>query len=119
MCARVCWISKPRKAEPRNRSGICCKAHAAQLRSATPESRLRSLRSATPEPRTAAGTLDDLHAFDPRTLTWVDLSATAAGTRPERRAGPGLAAAGGRLYVHAGFSERGMFELLPVILLQL
>ncbi len=50
---------------------------------------------------------NDLHAFDPPTLTWVDLSAGAAGTPPMVRIAHGLAALGGWIYVHAGYSEEG------------
>jgi hypothetical protein len=57
------------------------------------------------EQHPTAGMLNDLHAFDPVTLTWVDISATAVGTAPERRAGVGFAAIGQRLYIHGGFSE--------------
>jgi hypothetical protein len=50
---------------------------------------------------------NDLHAFDPLTLTWAELSAGAAGTPPSARLGHGLAALGGRIYVHAGYVESG------------
>jgi hypothetical protein len=61
--------------------------------------------SAELEKQPTAGMLNDLYAFDPVKLTWVDISATAVGTAPERRSAPGLAAVGQRLYIHAGFSE--------------
>jgi hypothetical protein len=57
--------------------------------------------------RGTAEVLNDLFAFDPLTLTWVDLSAGAAGAPPLARAAHSLAALGERLYIHAGFLLTG------------
>ncbi len=49
----------------------------------------------------------DLHVYDPVTMTWTELSATASGTPPAARCKHGFAAAGGKLYVHGGEGAQG------------
>jgi hypothetical protein len=51
--------------------------------------------------------LDDLHVFDPATMTWTSLSAADAARRPSARFIHGFTSAGGRLYVHGGISVKG------------
>ena len=55
-----------------------------------------------PIPPSLAGLLGDLHVYDPRAMTWTDLTAAASGAPPAARYAFGFATAGGRLYVHAG-----------------
>ncbi len=54
---------------------------------------------------TPAGELDDLHAFDPATMTWTLPSAADDAGRPSARAWHGFSSAGGLLYVHGGFQK--------------
>ncbi len=54
-------------------------------------------------PLPSAGFLDDLHSFDPATMTWTLLSAANDTRRPSARSGHGFTSAGGLLYVHGGF----------------
>ena len=56
---------------------------------------------------TWSGYLKDLYVYDPAAQSWTDLSNAAAGAPPSPRVGLGFAAAGGRLYVHAGYGEGG------------
>ena len=56
----------------------------------------------------------DLHVFDPDTVSWTDLSAIARGAPPSARAGHGLASAGGKLYVHAGDDGAGAAAVLSL-----
>ena len=51
--------------------------------------------------------LDDLHAFDPATMTWTLLSPADDPRRPSARFGHGFTSAGGLLYVHGGYSDAG------------
>ncbi len=51
--------------------------------------------------------LDDLHVFDPATMTWTLLSAADDAGRPSARAGHGFTSAGGLLYVHGGWGITG------------
>ncbi len=51
--------------------------------------------------------LDDLHAFDPATMTWTLLSSVDDTGRPSARAGHGFTSAGGLLYVHGGYGGSG------------
>jgi hypothetical protein len=51
----------------------------------------------------SADYLDDLHAFDPATMTWTLLSAALDGPRPSARDSHGFTSAGGKLYVHGGW----------------
>ncbi len=51
--------------------------------------------------------LNDLHAYDPASKMWTDLSAAASGAPPSPRVGHGLASAGGRLFVHCGGNSGG------------
>ena len=53
------------------------------------------------------GRLNDLHNFDPTTSTWTELSTATAGIPPSARAGHGVAAAGGKLYVLGGSQDGG------------
>ncbi len=46
--------------------------------------------------------IDDLHSFDPATMTWTLLSAANDTRRPSARAEHGFTSAGGLLYVHGG-----------------
>ncbi len=48
---------------------------------------------------------DDLHAFDPATMTWTLLSAADDAGRPSARYAHGFTSAGGLLYVHGGFTR--------------
>jgi hypothetical protein len=59
------------------------------------------------------GFLDDLHAFDPATMTWTNLSAADDAGRPSARSYHGFTSARGLLYVHGGYgitSSRGVGE---------
>jgi hypothetical protein len=47
---------------------------------------------------------NDLHVYDPETMTWTDLSVPAFGTPPSARISLGYTSAGGKLYVHGGFT---------------
>jgi hypothetical protein len=58
---------------------------------------------------TGAVHLNDLHAFDPATMAWTNLSA-AAGTPPTPRFVHGFACAAGKLYVHGGYDVSGVSE---------
>jgi hypothetical protein len=49
--------------------------------------------------------LDDLHSFDPATMTWTLLSAADDAGRPSARANHGFTSAGGLLYVHGGRTQ--------------
>ena len=51
-----------------------------------------------------AGDLNDLHEFDPASGAWTDLSAALSGTPPVSRDSHGFTSAGGKLYVHGGYS---------------
>ena len=55
--------------------------------------------------------LSDLHSFDPAALVWRDLSSSAQGNPPAARFGHGFASAGGKLYVHGGFSGNTLSDL--------
>ena len=46
--------------------------------------------------------VNDLYAYDPTSMSWSNLSATASGAPPSPRDSHGFASAGGRLYVHGG-----------------
>ncbi len=51
----------------------------------------------------SADILDDLHSFDPATMTWTLLfAADDTGGRPSARTRHGFTSAGGRIYVHGG-----------------
>jgi hypothetical protein len=53
----------------------------------------------------SAGYLDDLHSFDPATMTWTLLSAAAdSAPAPSARYGHGFTSAGGKLFVHGGYN---------------
>ena len=54
-----------------------------------------------------SGLLSDLHAFDPNTMIWTDLSTPAFGDAPSARYGHGFTSAGRRLYVHGGNNGSG------------
>jgi hypothetical protein len=45
-----------------------------------------------------------LFKFDPSAMTWKDLSSAVTGPSPLPRNSHGFAAAGGKLYVHAGWN---------------
>jgi hypothetical protein len=75
---------------------------------------LRDLRHTWQSPPPPAGYLDDLHLFDPTTMTWTLLpAAEESGTRPCARSGHGFASAGGKLYVHGGVGNTGAGEEEP------
>ncbi len=64
----------------------------------------REIRCISPcRPTLSAGPLDDLHSFDPATMTWTLLSPANDAVRPSTRANHGFTSAAGRLYVHGGF----------------
>jgi hypothetical protein len=50
--------------------------------------------------------IDDLHSFDPATMTWTLLSAANDTGRPSARFSHGFTSAGGRLYVHGGIGPK-------------
>jgi hypothetical protein len=50
----------------------------------------------------SAGFFNDLHAYDPTSMAWTDLSAAVSGAPPAPRYGHGFAAAGGLLYSFGG-----------------
>jgi hypothetical protein len=45
----------------------------------------------------------DLHAYDPATMAWTDLSAPTIGTPPIARCYHGFTSVEGKLYVHGGY----------------
>jgi hypothetical protein len=49
-----------------------------------------------------AGPLNDMHVFDPASMTWTDLSNNMIGELPPARRFPGFTSAGGRLFVLGG-----------------
>jgi hypothetical protein len=51
--------------------------------------------------------LDDLHEFDPTTMTWTLLSFADDAGRPSARSGHGFTSVGGLLYVHGGYGING------------
>jgi hypothetical protein len=51
-----------------------------------------------------AGIVATLFKLDPSAMTWSDLSSAITGPSPPPRYGHGFAAAGGKLYVHAGWN---------------
>ena len=55
----------------------------------------------------SAGLLDDLHWFDPTTMTWTLLSAEDDVHRPSARSKHGFTSVGGLLYVHGGYGLMG------------
>ena len=55
--------------------------------------------------------LNDLHSFDPATMTWTLLSPANDAGRPSARANHGFTSAGGRLYVHGGYGDAGEADL--------
>jgi hypothetical protein len=56
----------------------------------------------------AAELNNELHAYDPLSMTWFDLSSYfQAGTPPTARNGHGFTSAGGKLYVHGGQDANG------------
>ena len=55
--------------------------------------------------------LNDLHRFDPTTLTWIDLTPDVRGAVPEPRAYHGMASAGGFLLVFGGYTSTGIFPM--------
>jgi hypothetical protein len=55
----------------------------------------------------AAGPRNDLHVYDPASMTWFDLTSHAHGQPPTARSGHGFASVGGKLYVHGGFNGQG------------
>jgi hypothetical protein len=55
-----------------------------------------------------AGIQNDLHAYDPVSMTWFDLSTYTLGTPPTARSGHGFTSTGGKLYVHGGFDGIGV-----------
>jgi hypothetical protein len=50
---------------------------------------------------------NDLHVFDPVSLTWFNLSIHPLGTPPAARSGHGFTSAGGKLYLHGGYHGGG------------
>jgi N-acetylneuraminic acid mutarotase len=51
---------------------------------------------------------NDLHAYDPVSMTWFNLTSYALGSPPGARIGHGFTSEGGKLYVHGGRDPRGM-----------
>ena len=51
-----------------------------------------------------AGTLADLHVYDPATRNWTDLSRSVSGPWPSARLEHGVVAAGSKIYVFGGTS---------------
>jgi len=83
----------------------CCTGDAARGGSrdgtvSLPPTRRRSAIHSTTPP--SADYLDDLHAFDPATMTWTLLSAALDAPRPSARYSHGFTSEGGKLYVHGG-----------------
>ena len=60
-------------------------------------------------PKSVTGLLGDLHVYDPAAMAWTDLSAAASSDPPSPRASFGFAPAMGKLYVHGGQGENGMW----------
>ena len=58
--------------------------------------------------------LQDLHAYDPATKAWTNLSIPASGTPPGIRGSHAFQSVGGKLYVHGGngvgLSNPGPYE---------
>ncbi len=50
---------------------------------------------------------NDLHVYNPATMTWFDLSGHALGAPPVPRAQHGFTSTGDKLYVHGGSSYYG------------
>ena len=116
-CSRRRRRSHPVRFPPHARVRSC----APSVSDTQPHSRARSLarsretsgpalsRAAKPlPPGPSAGDLNDLHAYDPASRNWTNLSAPAAGVPPARRDSHGFAASGGLLYVHGGESSNGV-----------
>jgi hypothetical protein len=70
---------------------------------------LTSLSASPPAPGTGGHRmLDDFYSFDPATMVWSQLSA-AESTRPSARCLHGFTSTGGKLYVHGGVDNFGMY----------
>ena len=54
----------------------------------------------------AVNLLQDFYVFNTATFMWINLTA-ATGAAPSPRAGHGLVAAEGRIYIHGGFGQYG------------
>ncbi len=67
---------------------------------------MRSLRPAILH-SSVAGRNNDLHAYDPASMTWYDLSSSTTGSTPSARYYHGFTSAGGKLYVHGGYADSG------------
>jgi hypothetical protein len=55
---------------------------------------------------------NDLHLYDPASVTWFNLSSHAHGFPPCARAEHGFAWVGGKLYVHGGRGTEGNKNIL-------
>ena len=54
--------------------------------------------------------LADLHVYEPTNRTWTDLSDSMSGSVPAARYRQGFEAAGGQLYLFAGFGWSGVYD---------
>ncbi len=55
-----------------------------------------------------AGVANDLHVYDPMSMTWFDLSSHAFGTAPSARKQHGFTSSMGKLYIHGGQDKTGV-----------
>lgn len=56
---------------------------------------------------TRADLAQDLHAFDPSSVAWIDLSSPASGQPPSARQSFGFTSVSGKLYVYGGVNGDG------------
>jgi hypothetical protein len=57
---------------------------------------------------------NDLHLYDPASVTWFNLSSHARGSPPCERTEHGFAWVGGKLYVHGGRGKEGNTNILAL-----
>ena len=62
------------------------------------------------ESEPCSGYLNDIHAFNTRTLTWTGLSASIKGECPIARYMHGFAASYSKLYIHGGVNGLGIWS---------
>ncbi len=89
----------------------CLRPHSLSTSSTSPTALHTLTTRPPPLPPPPSAVLDDLHSFDPDTMTWTLLSDSVPvvddASRPSARSGHGFTSAGGLLYVHGGLSFNG------------
>ena len=55
-----------------------------------------------------AGVNNDLHAYDPVSMTFFELSSNTVGTSPSARKKHGFTSTASQLYVHGGYNGNGL-----------